>query len=301
VGGAKMPLFKIEKQKVMKLPPTEFQNERELQILIDSNLEDIMGVRLVESWFNIPNGQIDALGIDEQNTPVVIEYKWKQDSGAIVQGLFYLNWVSQNKKTFELLVSEKLGKRVSIRWDSPRLIIIAKDFTDKDIAAINQIKPAVELKKYSYYGSLINIEDLTPSKLIKGSKVIEPVGEGVGGEEEPYTIDKLLQKASPELKEVFLTLRSKILELGDDVWEKVGGWYCDYRKSSTFASPNVQPAKNRLLVYIKMGDKEVDDPKQWTIKRDFGFGKLNTRFELSSPDQIDYAMHLIKQAYDYVP
>ena len=296
-----MPLFKIENQRVAKVSSRDFSNERELQSLIDSNLEDMMGVRLVTSWFNIPNGQIDALGIDEQNTPVIIEYKWKQDIGAIIQGLFYLDWVSRNRKTFDLLVSDKLGKKVSVNWSSPRLIIIAKDFTDKDIAAINQVRPTVELKKYSYYGNLINIEDLTPVKLSKIGKVLEPTEEEVGGAGEQYTIDKLLQKASPELKEVFLTLRTRIFELGDDVWEKVGGWYCDYRKSSTFVSPNIQIKIGRLLVYIKMGEKEIDDPKQLTIRKDFGFGKLNTRFELTSLDQIDYAMHLIKQAYEYVP
>ncbi len=44
-----MPLFRIENQRVTKVSPTEFQNERELQSLIDNNLEDILGVRLIES------------------------------------------------------------------------------------------------------------------------------------------------------------------------------------------------------------------------------------------------------------
>lgn len=141
---------------------------------------------------------------------------------------------------------------------------------------------------------------MVPAKPSKIGKVVEIPKEEISLEGE-YTIDRLLQKASPELRNLFLTLRGKILGLGDDVWERVGGWYCDYRKSSTFASPNIQTKRNRLLIYIKMGDKEIDDPKQWAIKKDFGFGKLNTRFELESLNQIDYAMHLIRQAYDYVP
>jgi len=222
--------------------------------------------------------------------------------GAIPQRLFYLRWVRENRREFDVLVQARLGKSIRVDWrEPPRLIIIAKDFTDKDIAFINEVKSIVELKKYSFYGDLINIEDLTPTKLSRVGRVAEPAEEEAGVEGEQYTIDKLLQQASPELREVFLTLRKRMLELGDDVWEKVGGWYCDYRKSSTFASPNIQTKMNRLLVYIKMGDKEIDDPKRWTIKKDFGFGKLNTRFELSSLDQMDYATHLIKQAYEYVP
>ena len=297
-----MPLFRIEDQKVAKVSSMEFQNEREFQILIDNNLEDILGVRLVESWFKIPNGEIDALGIDERNTPVVIEYKWKQDPGAINQGLFYIDWVRENRRLFQLLDNDKLGKGIHVNWNLPsRLIVIAKDFTPRDIAAIKFMTQTFELKKYSYYNDLINIEDLTSVKLAKINKVEKPDKEGDGVVQEQYTIDKLLQKASPELKQVFFTLRTKILELGDDVWEKVGGWYCDYRKSSTFASPNIQTKINRLMVFIKMGDKEINDPRDWTIKKDFGFGKLNTQFKLMSLDQIDYAMDLIGQAYEYVP
>ena len=44
-----MPLFRIEKQRVAKVSPQEFQNERKLQSLIDNNLEDILGVRLIKS------------------------------------------------------------------------------------------------------------------------------------------------------------------------------------------------------------------------------------------------------------
>ena len=294
-----MPLFRIEKQRVTNVIPKEFSNERELQELFDRNLEDMAGIRVIASWFPIPGGEVDALGIDERNTPVVIEYKWQQDRGAITQGLSYLHWVKQNRKTFELLVKDKLGEGIKVIWDSPRLVIIAKDFTPKDLDAIKEIG-RVELKKYSYYGDLINIEDLVPAKPPKVGKVVETPKEAIGPEEE-YTIDKLLRKASPELRDLFLTLRGRILKLGDDVWERVWGSYCDYRKSSTFVSPNIQTKRNRLRIFIKMGDKEIDDPNQWATKKDFGFGKLNTRFELESLNQIDYAMHLIRQAYDYVP
>ena len=91
--------------------------------------------------------------------------------------------------------------------------------------------------------------------------------------------------------------------LGDDTREKVGGWYSDYRKSSTFATIYPQTKKNRLLVFIKMGDKIINDPKKWTfpLSASWGYGKLNTQFEIIELSQIDYAIQLIKQAYDYVP
>lgn len=82
-----MALYKIDNEKVSPIQPIEFHSEAHLQKMIDENLEDITGVRLIESQYPIPNGRLDALGIDEQNVPVVIEYKWKSDPGAIIQGI----------------------------------------------------------------------------------------------------------------------------------------------------------------------------------------------------------------------
>lgn len=297
-----MALYQIDKGKVSLIQPVEFHGEAELQKLIDKNLEDITGVRLIESEYPIPNGRLDALGIDEQNVPVVIEYKWKSDPGVIIQGLFYLKWVrmKENRKAFELLVKDKLGP-TEINWSSePRLIVIAKEFDIRELSAIDMIQASVELKKYSYYENLINIEDVTPPKTIRSFK---SDSEEAGQIEETRTVEGIIDKASPELTKVFYALRDKILNLGGDVREVVGAWYIDYRKSSTFVTVTPQPKNNCLLIYIKMGDKIVTDPQGWTspLPKNWSYGKLNTKFEIHKSDQLDYAMELIKQAYKYVP
>ena len=78
-----------------------------------------MGISLIASEYPIPNGRIDTLGLDEDYVPVIIEYKWKKDLSAIVQGLFYLDWVMQNKKPFESIVKDKLGKNTTFRYILP--------------------------------------------------------------------------------------------------------------------------------------------------------------------------------------
>jgi predicted transport protein len=69
---------------------------------------------------------------------------------------------------------------------------------------------------------------------------------------------------------------------------------------STFASVNVQ--KKRLKIFIKMGDKELKDPRGICkpIPSTWGFGLMNTQFVITQMDDIEYAMTLIMQAYDYV-
>jgi len=292
-----MPLFRLENGKASIIDVLTLPSEAALQKLIDDNLETITGVRILESQYPIPNGRIDTLGIDERNVPVVIEYKWGQDPGAIIQALFYLDWLRNNRRTFEMLTREKLGSKVAVNWNAPpRVIVIAKDFDLKELSAVNQMNPVVELKKYSYYGGLLTVDDTTPVRLPRQATAKEAKAEDA----EPAlpTLESVLKPALPEVKETFWKLRDRILSLGDDVREIPGKWWVDYRKSSTFTSPNIQ--KKKLVIYIKMGDHPIDDPKGITSRVTW-YGRLNTRFNLSSSDDLDYAMDLIKQAYDYVP
>jgi len=201
-----MSLFKLlEGTKLEKIRRKEFVNERELQNLIEENLHILIGVRLIASEYPIPNGRIDTLGLDEDNTPVIIEYKWKKDLSAIVQGLFYLNWIMENKKPFESIVKDKLGKEVNVNWSyQPRLIIIAQDFDIKELSAINLMGPNVELRKYSLYDGLFNIENVNIVKDKPSSKIINDKSSS----EIQYNLEHLLNKASPLIQEIFTISRN---------------------------------------------------------------------------------------------
>jgi predicted transport protein len=288
-----MALFRIRQDGLDKVSAQDFGTEAELHKLFDANLEALLGVRFLEAEYPIPDGRIETIGLDEHNVPVVVEYKKGQDPGAIVQGLFYLDWVRGNRRAFEMLVRERLGTGVKVNWAAPpRLIIVAKDFNVRELAAVSQIAATVELKRYAYYGDLLQIDDVTPMKRRPTVKAATEADS-----EKERTIEDLLKRAEPPVADLFLALRERILAL-PSVWEKIGPSYCDYRTTSTFASPNVQ--KKRLCVYIKMGERIPHDPRSITERKDFGFGRLNTRFYLQPGDDIDYAMQLIMQAYDYV-
>jgi predicted transport protein len=291
-----LALFDVREQTLEKLAAKDFENEARLHALFDANLETILGVRFVEAEYPIPDGRIETLGLDEHNVPVVIEYKKGQDPGAIIQGLFYLNWVSGNRKAFQAIVHQALGQGIAVNWSAPpRLVVIAKDFNVRELASLGLMWASVELKRYSYYGHLLQVDDVTPLKL--RSKSSAKGGTEPEAEPPEYTIEQLLKKPEPAVGDLFLKVRARILTL-PQVWEKVGSYYCDYRTTSTFASPNVQ--KKRLCIYIKMGEHPIDDPNGITELKDFGFGRLNTRFYLQPGDDINYAMRLIRQAYEYV-
>ena len=292
-----MPLYKIksDERPLQRIHRKQFANEEELHNLVEENLQELFGIRLIAREYPIPNGRIDSLGLDENSTPVIIEYKWKKEFSALVQGLFYLDWVAKNKKPFESIVHDKLGKDVEVDWSTqPRLLIVAQDFDVKELAAINQMEPRIELIKYSLYENLFNYENVN---IIESRSTHKPGGDSKLKE---HTLDDLLSNASPEMRTLFTDIRERILSMDESVWESVHGWYCDYRTVSTFVSVNLQ--KERLKMFIKMGDNELNDPNGIceNIPKSWGYGLLNKQFTISNSEEIEYAMFLIQQAFDYV-
>ena len=71
-------------------------------------------------------GRIDTLAIDNDNRPVIIEYKADKSSTVLLQGLYYMDWLVDNKAEFEKVVRNKLHGEVAINWKSGvRLVLIA--------------------------------------------------------------------------------------------------------------------------------------------------------------------------------
>ncbi len=72
------------------------------------------GVTFFKSEFQITNRQIDSLGIDENDGPVIFEYKRSVNEDVINQGLFYLDWLLEHIVDFKLLVMKIMQIQHSI-------------------------------------------------------------------------------------------------------------------------------------------------------------------------------------------
>ncbi|MFJ1936742.1 hypothetical protein ACIOGZ_29290 [Kitasatospora sp. NPDC088160] len=70
--------------------------ERDLQRLVEANMEEMLGgVRFLATEYStgpVHRGRIDSLGLDEDGSPVLIEYKRTSSESVLAQGLFYLSW-----------------------------------------------------------------------------------------------------------------------------------------------------------------------------------------------------------------
>lgn len=98
-----MPIFQIDNNKIKQLKTSSFSNEKELQVVFENNLEEIFGIKFIASEFSTGEkhgDRIDTLGLDENNSAVIIEYKWGENNNVINQGLFYLDWLVDHKGDF---------------------------------------------------------------------------------------------------------------------------------------------------------------------------------------------------------
>ena len=104
--------------------------EKQLQTTIEQNMETFFGVRFLKSEYAITSGRMDSIGIDENNSPVIFEYKRSTSENVINQGLFYLDWLLDHKADFKLGVIEKLGRAVAelMVWSVPCVMWIAREF-----------------------------------------------------------------------------------------------------------------------------------------------------------------------------
>jgi hypothetical protein len=108
-----MPLFKVENGRVKQLELTAFRSESELQDLVERNIEEIFGLRFVETEYDIPPFRMDTIAFDEENRSfVIIEYKESEHFSVVDQGVAYLNSLLAHKGEFRLLLERRFDKKM---------------------------------------------------------------------------------------------------------------------------------------------------------------------------------------------
>ncbi len=110
--------YKTNNQGKMKqLKKKDFKLEKELQSLVEENLKELFGITFLATEYSTGErhgGRMDTLGIDENNSPVILEYKKNKNQNIINQALFYLDWLLDHKSAFELLVRDTLNQKIEV-------------------------------------------------------------------------------------------------------------------------------------------------------------------------------------------
>ncbi|AYV93428.1 hypothetical protein HMPREF1049_0629 [Fusobacterium necrophorum subsp. funduliforme ATCC 51357] len=251
-------VFEI-KPKVKELKGSSVILEKEIQNLIEKNMEEFFGIRFLATEYSITNGRMDSIGIDENNCPVIFEYKRSSSENIINQGLFYLDWLLDHKADFQLLVMNTLGKEVAkeIDWSAPCVFCIAKEFTKFDEHAVNQMQRNIKLVKYNKYGENlilfehINVPVLKKDTVSKGKKVKQ---EKKASEKDNYDWESRIQKLPKEKQELYFSIRDYILSKGDDISENSLKNYIAFKRVKNFVC--MLPYKNKISLYLKLNPSE---------------------------------------------
>jgi len=299
---ADIKLFQLESDAVRELPAESVEIERSLQTLLEQHLESFLGVRFLATEYvtgKVHGGRIDTLGLDDNNCPVIIEYKRALNVNVISQGLFYLDWLMDHQGEFTLQVLKKLGAEWSekIDWSGPRLLCIAGDFTRYDEYAVLQIPRNIELLRYRRYGG-----DLLLLELVRAGTTV-PQRRRCDANE----VSKLDAAAAAEptdntkvTRDVWESLKAFLLALGDDVQMKELEHYVAFRRLKNFAC--VRQRSKDLQVWAKLDPTTVSLEEGFTRNVShvghLGTGDLEIRIQ--SAADLERAQPLLLRSYQGV-
>jgi len=291
-------LFKLYNQSVQEIEGKSVAVEKSLQTLIENNLETFLGVTFLASEYSTGKkhgGRIDTLGIDENNCPVIIEYKRSTNENVINQGLYYLDWLLDHKAEFQLLVLNKISNKVAdaIEWASARLICIAGDYIKYDGYAVEQINRNIELIRYKKY------EDLLLLELVNVVSEQEVASEGSKQVKYP-TVLELLAKAKEELKDLYEAIKAYLLNLGDDVQVKELKLYIAFKRIKNFACLEIHPQSNEITVFVRLDPTSVQLEKGFSRDvRNIGhWGTGDLEIKIKTMDDFEKAKPLLVKSYE---
>jgi predicted transport protein len=304
---SEIKLFNIQSGAATEIAGSASGLEKPLQSLFEQNLDILLGVRFLTSEHATGSnhgGRIDTLGIDENGSPVIVEYKRSKSENVVSQGLYYLDWLMDHKAEFKLLVLERFGTEEAdaIDWTGPRLICIAADFTKFDEHAIRQINRNIDLVRYKkFVDGLLALELATA---VTASSSAEPAPSTTYSSK-PKTSspgEEPLQLALADMDEkmaaIVAELREFIKGLGDDVIEKPLKHYFAYRRIKNFASLLIR--KQAAYVFLTLDPATIEHIPDFS--RDvsqvghLGTGDLELR--VTDPTSLERAKALIERAYE---
>ncbi|WP_411074217.1 DUF5655 domain-containing protein [Streptomyces sp. cmx-4-7] len=284
--------------------------EVELQRRIEAGMEAMLGIRFLASEYPTGpwhRGRIDTLGLDENGSPVVIEFKKGSDSGVLSQAVSYLSWLRSAQHEFEALVRRVLGAEAaeSIDWRRPRMVCIAAGFSHHDRVAVQWLPERIDLVRYRVFeGGLLSLllVDSSPGSPSAASSRRSRERDAVVGSASaaPVTPSSAGAGLVPEsLRDLYAELDEALTAWGE-VEVAALRHYIAYRRLVNVASVIFRPKHEVILVYLRLDPDAVVLEEGFT--RDMrGVGHLGTgdlEVRLASAADLEKAAALIRRAFE---
>lgn len=299
-----MPIFNIKNKKLIELKSKIFPTEKELQELVDDNLDEIFGLKFIRQEFGGQGLSIDTIAYDPQTkSPVLIEYKKDTFQSIVDQGMAYLHWLLSHKGDYLIELQNKLGKK-EVDWSQPRVIFIAKKFNIHQFYASGFKNAPFELWRYDLCDNILFLEPIeTPKSDVSVTSVLKTKeAKQVIRQIKTYTLSDHFKKASDKTKILFEKLQKMIKSLDERIQEKPVSWYIGYKiRWFNFASVTIY--RDALLIHVRKTKLEKDNEKKFKkIPASYEWGRTPLwKFYISNEEDLDYAFKVIKESYEVAP
>ncbi|MDE2126261.1 MAG: DUF91 domain-containing protein [Armatimonadetes bacterium] len=297
-----LKLFQLSADQAAEIKGEASDLEKPLQTLIEQNLETLLAVRFLATEHSTGKehaGRIDTLGLDENMSPVILEYKRSLNENVINQGLFYLDWLMGHQADFTLLVQNRYGKETAdaVDWTGPRLICIAGDFTKYDEHAVNQMGRNIALIRYRRFGPNLLLLELVNST-VTSTHSQGKTGPAKSGLSDWSADWSACWAKHPTMHELYLTIEAYILSLGDDVRVNQAKMYIAFKRIKNFAELSV--TQQRILLHLHLDpEKYAVPPEQGRDVRNIGtYAPGLLQLFIRGREDIDRAKPLILRSYE---
>lgn len=297
-----MKLYQI-KENLELVRENPFKLERDIQRIVEENLETLFDLEFVKSEFAIHNFRLDTLAYDSVNKSfVIIEYKRDKNFSVIDQGYAYLSLLLNNKADFILEYNENKTetiRRNDIEWSQSRVLFLAPEFTSYQKESINFKDLPIELWEIKRFANnTLSLNQIKSNKSSESIKTISPAdaqNDIVDKEIKVYREEDHLSKGSEEICALYEKLKNMILNL-DSIEIKVLKFYIAFVSKTNIVDISIQKKSLKLFINLRKGD--LDDPKG--IMRDVSQlghqGNGDYEINLKDDEDFEYIMSLVKQS-----
>lgn len=271
-----MSFFSLESTKLSVIKEQPFKLEREIQKIVENNLEILLDLKFVKSEFTISGTvqqlRIDTLAFDIKSKAfVIIEYKLDKKFSVVDQGYAYLSAMLNNKSDFILEYNENCSdslKKADVDWSQSRVIFISQSFTPYQKEAINFKDLPIslwEIRRLSNH--TVYFEEICKLNATESIKTVSSTSSAVNTvnkEVVVYTESDRLKDIPEDIQDLYLQLRERVLELGN-VEVKATKLYVAFTvNGSNFVDVAIQ--KKALKLWINLFRGELEDP--YNLARD---------------------------------
>ena len=311
-----MDVYKVSNQnKLDVVNNTSFENEKEIQNLVENNLNTLFNLIFVKTEVVCEQFRFDTLCWDEENKSfIIIEYKNTKSFSVIDQGYSYLSVMLNNKSDFVLEYNENMKeniKRDDVDWSQSRVIFISSKFNDYQKNSVNFKDVPFELWEIEKFSNgtigiqqiLSNSKESIKNLENKNNSVVKKVSEEIV----KYDEENIITKYNKEFIGLYEKLKKELLELNEITIKVTKDYVCFYKKKKGFLY--VSPRKDHLLLSflyrIDFGGNvkkkplsfKFNDPNKSFIFSSSNY-KENYRHKLTEKSDISYVMFCLKQKYD---